>query len=317
MKKQISEVHPELQHMARRMPQFTMSGRNLQFWRFLDHVLWRRKTPEDVRIEKILIPSQDGKAQIGLRLYRPTSAVSPAPALVWLHGGGYIVGTPAQDDGCCIQYAREAGLIIASVDYRYAPEHPYPIPLEDSYAALKWVAAQAAQLGIDARRMAVGGESAGAGLAAALAQLARDRNEIRPVFQLLVYPMLDDRTSLRTDMVEHGHYTWNQASNRFGWESYLGQPCGADDVPGYAVPARRADLSGLPPAWIGVGTLDLFHEEDTAYARRLQGCGVKCELVVVPGAFHGFDLVTPRLQVVRDFRMSQVAALKRHLFPGS
>jgi acetyl esterase/lipase len=150
-------------------------------------------------------------------------------------------------------------------------------------------------------------------LAAALAQVARDRHEITPAFQLLVYPMLDDRTSLRTDLITQGHYIWNQASNRFGWESYLGKPCGSAEVPRYAVPARREDLAGLPPAWIGVGTLDLFHDEDVAYARRLQDCGVVCELVVVPGAFHGFDMGPTKLQVVQDFRNSQVAALKRYL----
>ncbi len=312
MEKQISEVHPELQYVARRIPNLTMTHRNLWLWRLMDHVLWRRRLPKDIRIENIQIPIQDNQAQIRLRMYRPQSAASPAPILVWLHGGGYIMGTPEQDDPCCIQYARDAGLIVASVDYRYAPTYPFPIPLEDSYAALKWVVAQAAQLGIDAHRIAIGGESAGGGLAAALGQLAHDRNEIEPVFQLLVYPMLDDRTSLRTDLIDHGHYLWNQASNRFGWESYLGKFCGTADLPGYAVPARREDLSGLPPAWIGVGTLDLFHDEDVAYAHRLQDCGVECELIVVSGAFHGFDMATPKLPVVQDFRDSQIAALKRY-----
>jgi acetyl esterase/lipase len=178
-----------------------------------------------------------------------------------------------------------------------------------------WVASHSLQLGVDAKRLAIGGESAGGGLAAALAQLAHDRQEIRPVLQLLVYPMLDDRTVLRTDVDDSHSVTWTQQSNRFGWESYLGQDCGAEDVPAYSVPARRKNLSGLPPAWIGVGSLDLFHDEDVAYAQRLTENGIECELAVVPGAFHGFDVFDPQIPVVRDFRKSQISALRRYLFP--
>jgi acetyl esterase/lipase len=151
-------------------------------------------------------------------------------------------------------------------------------------------------------------------LAAALAQIAHDRQEIKPIFQLLVYPMLDDRTVLRVDIDDSNNITWNQKSNRFGWESYLGKKCGAEDVPDYAVPARRADLSGLPRAWIGVGTVDIFHAEDAAYAQRLNECGVKCELHTVPGAFHGFDVFDPQVPIVRDFRKAQILALKECLY---
>jgi acetyl esterase/lipase len=125
--------------------------------------------------------------------------------------------------------------------------------------------------------------------------------------------MLDDRTALRTDLDDTNNVTWSQRNNRFGWESYLGGACGAQDVPAYAVPARRADLSGLPPAWIGVGTLDLFCEEDLAYAERLRACGIDCELEIVPGAFHGFDVFDAELPVVRSFRAAQIAALGRAL----
>jgi acetyl esterase/lipase len=187
--------------------------------------------------------------------------------------------------------------------------------VEDSYAALKWVVSHSQDLGVDAERIAIGGESAGGGLAAALVQLAHDRREVKPAFQLLVYPMLDDRTVIRTDVDDSNSVTWNQKSNRFGWESYLGKKCGAGDVPQYAVPARREDLSGLPRAWIGVGTVDVFHDEDMAYAERLKGCGVECEVCEVPGAFHGFDEFAPKAPVSRDFRKYQISALKRSLFP--
>ncbi len=201
-----------------------------------------------------------------------------------------------------------------SIDYRLAPEHPFPTPLDDCYAALKWVDAHGGALDIDPRRIAIGGESAGGGLAAALVQMAHDRREVNPVFQMLVYPMLDDRSSLRSNIANKELMTWSPESNRFGWESYLNQKCGLDQAPPYSVAARRADLSGFPPAWIGVGTLDLFYEEAVAYADKLNKCGVDCELVIVPGAFHGFDFYGPRLKIVDEFRKSQIASLRKHLY---
>ena len=169
------------------------------------------------------------------------------------------------------------------------------------------------ELNIDPKRIAIGGNSAGSGLAAALAQMTYDRKDIQPAFQLLLYPMLDDRTVLRTDIDDSNNVTWNHKSNRFGWESYLGQECGAEKVPAYSVPARRTDLSGLPPAWIGVGDLDIFHDEDVAYAHRLQECGVECKLDVIPGAFHGFDAFDQHAPIVQEFKTMQVSALKKYL----
>jgi acetyl esterase/lipase len=272
------------------------------------------KTPEDILVENIFISGQDARTKIRLRIYKPRSIAAPTPVLIWLHGGGYVMGKPEMDDRSCAQYVRELGISIVSVDYRCAPKHPFPAGLDDSYTALKWVGSHSQQLGIDSSRIAIGGVSAGGGLAAALGQLAHDRKDIKPVFQLLVYPMLDDRTVLRPDIDDSNNFTWTQKSNRFGWESYLGKKCGAEDVPAYSVPARREDLSGLPPAWIGVGTLDVFHDEDAAYAQRLKECGVECEIDIVQGAFHGFDVFDPQLSIVQDFRKSQISALKKYLF---
>jgi acetyl esterase/lipase len=230
-----------------------------------------------------------------------------------MHGGGYVIGLPEQDDLYVVPFIQEIGIVVVSVDYRLAPDHPFPASLEDCYSALQWLVAQAVTIGIDPHRIAVGGNSAGAGLATALAQVAYDRGEILPAFQLLVYPMLDDRTAARKDIDPQANIGWTNANNRFGWESYLNQPCGAETVPGDSVPARRTDLSGLPPAWIGVGTNDLLYDEDVAYAQRLKEAGVPCELVIVPGAFHGFDIPAPEKQVVKNFRKSQVQALKNVL----
>ncbi len=314
MKPPISEVHPDLQAAAKRLPQFTFNAWTLRPIRFLTHFMPAPKTPEDILIENVFIAVPDRKKPIRLRIYKPRSITAPTAALLWLHGGGYIIGHPEISEITCTEYVRELGVVIVSVDYRSAPEYPFPTPMEDGYTALKWMVAHASELGIDIARIGIGGESAGSGLAAALIQATYDRKEIKPIFQLLIYPMLDDQTTLRTDLADKGHFAWNQASNRFGWKSYLGKKSGVDN---YAVPARRKDLSGLPPAWIGVGTLDLFHDEDVAYAQRLKASGVECELVVVPGAYHGFDLMAAESQVVKDFKKSQIAALRRHLFAAN
>lgn len=317
MNNKYSKVHPELQQVVKKSPSITFSNTNIWLFRLLMSLMPARKTSEDILVENVFIAGQGGRTKIRLRIYKPKSITSPAPVLLWLHGGGYVMGKPEMDDLSCAQYVRELGITIVSVDYRYAPKHPFPAGLEDSYSALKWVTSHSQQLGIDAGRIAIGGASAGGGLAAALVQLAHDRKEIKPVFQLLVYPMLDDRTVLRTDIDDSSSPTWNQKSNRFGWESYLGKKCGAEDVPTYSVPARREDLSGLPPTWIGVGKLDVFHDEDVAYAHKLKDCGVECELNIVPGAFHGFDVFDPQLSIVQDFRKSQISALRKHLFPSN
>jgi acetyl esterase/lipase len=197
------------------------------------------------------------------------------------------------------------------VDSRLAPEHPYPTPLEDCYTALAWLHSQP---GVDHDRIAVGGASAGGGLAAALAQLALDRGRFAVTFQLLTYPMLDDRSAVRPARPgDRDHRLWNRASNRVGWSAYLGTPPSSPGLTSPAVPSRRGDLSGLAPTWIGVGSADLFHDEGVDYATRLQAARVSCELYVVPGAFHGFDLVAPKVPVVKDFCAQRRAALREAL----
>jgi acetyl esterase/lipase len=314
--KDLSVVHPELRRMASVFPQLPFRRWNIALFQWLLRFQPEGKPPADVQVETRSIPSQDSGHAIRLRVYRPSKAVTASPALLWMHGGGYFIGRPEQNDGYLFHLVQALGISVVSVDYRLAPAHPFPTPLEDCYTALKWVRQNAGPLGVDPTRIAIGGESAGGGLAACLAQLALDRGEVQPVFQLLVYPMLDDRTVLRSDPSASEWLAWSVENNRLGWEVYLNHPIGSGPVPPYSVAARRLDLSDLPPAWIGVGTLDLFCEEDLAYAQRLKECGVDCETWVVPGAFHGFDQFDPKLQVVRDFRESQVQALRKHLYPG-
>jgi acetyl esterase/lipase len=246
-------------------------------------------------------------------VHKPSSeGGGPHPALLWIHGGGYVLGHPVQEDRLAQLYADGLGAIVAVPDYRLAPEHPFPAGLHDCHDALVSLAARD---DVDAGRIAIGGASAGGGLAAALALLARERAEVRPVFQLLVYPMLDDRTTMRPQPDPGRFRIWDQRSNRWGWEAYLGRPPGAADIDPLAAPARAEDLAGLPPAWIGVGSFDLFHDEDLAYAERLDAAGVPCEVHVVDGAYHGFDALRWASPVSRSFRDAQMAALRPVLRP--
>ena len=236
------------------------------------------------------------------------------PGILHTHGGGFILGDAKGQIADLQEIAQALDCAIVTVDYRLAPETTYAGSADDTYAALLWLQANAAALGVDPARLAVMGESAGGGHAALLALRARDRGQVRLAFQALVYPMLDDRTgTTRTPAAPIGELVWTAAKNRFGWASFLGRTPGSASVPAAAVPARAASLQGLPPTFIGVGSIDLFVDEDIDYARRLIDAHVPTELLVVPGAFHGFDVLARQVPIAQAFTAAKIAALRHGL----
>ena len=263
--------------------------------------------------EDHVVAGAPGSPDAMVRVYTPSGAAKPAPGLYWIHGGAMVLGSVAIDDLRCKAVALEVDCVVASVEYRLAPEHPHPAPIEDCYAGLKWFAANSGRLGVDRDRIAVGGSSAGGGLAAALALLARDRGEVEICFQQLIYPMLDDR-----NITPSSHYIdhpkmWTRQANITAWGALLGKPAGSEGVSHYASPARAADLSGLPPAFIIVGEFDMFLDEDIEYAQRLTRAGVPTEIHVFPGAFHGSERYLPKSQTSKRWNAVASAALRQAL----
>ncbi|MFI1335273.1 alpha/beta hydrolase [Streptomyces sp. NPDC020845] len=252
--------------------------------------------------------SHDG-AEVLVRWYVPEhhDTAGAGPAAVFLHGGGMVSGSVALFDRLVAGYTAASGVPMLSVDYRRAPEHPHPTPVEDAYAGLAWLASHAGELGVDPARIALMGESAGGGLAAGAALLARER-ELPVAKQILVYPMLDDRTT-EPDPALLPFALWTYDNNHTGWHALLGDTIGGPDVPAHAAPARADDLSGLPPAYVEVGELDIFRDEDIVYARRLAATGTSVELHVHPGCPHAFDQLAPQIDVVQRARADRLRAL--------
>ncbi|HTX62726.1 MAG TPA: alpha/beta hydrolase [Acidimicrobiales bacterium] len=265
----------------------------------------------DVERVNHLVPAQGG--DLILRVHRPLGIDRDAPCLYSIHGGGYVLGRSEMEDARLEQLCLELGCVATSIEYRLAPETRYPGPLEDCYAGLRWVHEHSTTLGVDPDRVGIGGRSAGGGLAAATALLARERQGPRIAFQLLVYPMLDDRATTRSSAWQVP--VWNPAKNRYGWQSYLGQLHDTDDVPPTAAPARATDLTGLPPAFVCVGSADLFMDEDIAYAQALTHAGVPTELHLYPGGIHGFESIAPDAAISVQLRRDVLAWLRRAMAP--
>jgi acetyl esterase/lipase len=240
-----------------------------------------------------LVPGPKGAPDVRVLVYTHKDRGAGRPAYLYIHGGGFVLGTADMAEPSNRALADALGCVIVAVDYRLAPETIFPGNVEDCYAALKWLHAHAAELGADPNRIAIGGESAGGTLTAALALLARDRKEVPIIHQQLVYPGLDDRTASHPDPHPYiGEFGWTRERSHFAWKALLGHEPGGPGVSPYAAPARAERLEGLPPSFIGIGALDLSLEQNLEYARRLTRAGVPVELHVYPGAYHGSDMMT-------------------------
>jgi acetyl esterase/lipase len=302
-------LDPQLAPLLDQMPDsIALTRENIPLMRERSFVL-----PLEIgdRVERTdhLVP---GAPPVPVRVHRPKERTEEIlPAVVSIHGGGYIVGSYADDDLRHDRWTNRYGYVGVAVEYRLAPETPFPGPLEDCYAALKWTYDNAAELGVDPDRIGISGDSAGGGLAAALGLLARDRGEVPLAFQQLIYPMIDDR---RTSITSQWDVPiWAPASNELGWSCYLGDLFGTDDIPYIAAAARCDDLSGLPPTFVCTGALDLFCDEDIDYAQRLNQAGVDVELHVYPGAPHGFDMFGKLTEISRRAVRDQSEWLARQL----
>lgn len=306
-------VDPDLRPLLEQFPAVHLSADNLPEMR-------ARVLPappiEDlgVTLDRRSVPGPSGAPDIELHIYRPAAPGAPLPCIYHIHGGGYVAGQASDFDFRYRPLVAELGCVLVSVDYRLAPEAPFPAAIEDCHAGLNWVFAHADELGIDPAQIGVMGESAGGGLAAALALLVRDRGEHTLAFQHLIYPMLDDRTCTSAEPNPYaGQYIWHAHNNRFGWTALLGHEPGVEGISPYAAPGRATDLAGLPPTFIATGALDLFVDEDMDYARRLIRAGVPTELHIYPGAFHGFDIFASApvsASALRDSKAALARAMK-------
>lgn len=288
-----------------------VDSRRVSGHRMFDTVAATRSPAAGVEVKRYAATSADG-ATVDLGWYHQPATQAPGSAALYLHGGGMIFGLEhvgALYDLAVRDYVAASGVPMLLVDYRVAPEHPHPVPVEDCFAALRWLADNAEMLGVDPSRIAVMGDSAGGGLAAAVSLLARDRGGPAIAQQLLIYPMLDDRPAT-PDPHLLPFLTWTYDDNATGWGALLGPDAGTDTAPAYAAPARAEDLSGLPDTYLDVGDLDIFRNENIAYARRLADAGVPTELHVYPGCPHAFEVLARRAAVSQRALSDRVRRLR-------
>lgn len=296
------KLDPELRPALEQMPPLEITRENVAFIRT---ALAARQQPSTVEVSSEVRTVATDYGGVDVYVYRKSDRPAQ-PALLWIHGGGYIIGS-AQDERARV-IAAELDMTVFSVDYRLAPEHPFPAGAEDCYATLEWIVRQATALGVDPQRLAIGGASAGGGMSAGVALMNRDRANHPLRLQLLLYPMIDNLHDTASGQYEN-HPIWNQGTSFRAWEMYLDGTPGASASP-YAAAARATDLGGLPPAYVCVGSEDLFRDEDVEYARRLIAAHVPCELAIFPGLYHGGDAFVPQAAVSRRLQQSFLAALR-------
>ncbi|GKS11710.1 esterase [Paenibacillus chitinolyticus] len=308
-----SRVLPELRPIIAEFPGFQLEE-NLELSRsYLSSPPIRKS--EHVRTTSRMIPSLAGEMLV--KIYEPSQRTgAKLPAMLWIHGGGYVMGHPDMDDALCERFVQAAECVVVSVDYRLAPEHPYPAAIDDCYTALTWMTDEAELLGIDLGRVAIAGASGGGGLTAALALMARDKGGPSLIFQMPLYPMIDDRNiTASSHEITADNATWNRANNLAAWNMYLGNRTENSEVSPYAVPSRAESLAGLPPTYTCISQLDLFRDETIEYVTRLAQAGVDVEFHLYPGTFHSFEVMVPQAEVSQRASKNYVDAIARALNP--
>ena len=293
-------IHPDLKESFANYPEMNITAETLpEIQKSLSKILESLPKDDAVEVYDEMITST-----LRVRVYKPKSEQKDFPGLLWIHGGGHIMGIPEMNEALCIRFAKDAGCIVAAPDYRLAPEHKYPADVDDCYAALVWMTEN---LPVRKDKIAVSGQSAGGGLTAAVALMARDKKGPAICFQMPLYPMLDCRNITPSVNQIADHRVWCKDFNVTAWKMYLGDD--VKEVPAYASPALAEDLSNLPPAYIMVGQLDPFRDEDISYAQRMLQAGVPVELHVIPGVTHGFEGIFPAAEVSRRAVNEYVKAL--------
>ncbi len=297
----MSTIDPDLRKAFRLLPKMVLGPVSVRLMEAVTPLMLKNVPMDGLTTEELTPPGTSRP----MFVHRRADGGPSLPVVFWIHGGGYIMGSPDREQRWAAAFLQAFDCVVVCPGYRLAPLHPFPAALDDLLAVVDWVNEEGPALGIDPSRLVVAGESAGGGLAASLVQRLHD-DGVPMLGQVLVYPMIDDRTAVRTDIGRKEHLAWSNGSNHYGWSSYLGMPPGSDSVPEYAVPSRREDLIGLPQAWIGVGDMDVFYDENLEYARRLEAAGVPVRLETPGGAPHGFPSIAPGARVSRDFTSSAV-----------
>lgn len=306
-------VLPELREAYSQFPGFQLEE-NLEWSRSLVSAPPVKRS-EHVNTTSRKIPGVAGEMLV--KIYEPAGRnADKLPAMLWIHGGGYVLGHPDMDDELCECFVQTARCVVVSVDYRLAPEHPYPAAIEDCYAGLVWMTEEAESLGIDENRVAIAGASGGGGLTAALALMARDKGGPSIIFQMPLYPMLDNRNiTPSSHEITEEDAIWSRTDNLTAWNMYLGEENDVSGISSYAVPSRAENLAGLPPTYTCVGQLDLFRDETIEYVTRLAQAGVDVEFHLYPGCFHLFEIFVPEAEVSQRAVQHYMDAMARALHP--
>jgi acetyl esterase/lipase len=301
-------IDPSLYGAVRFLPNVDLTGWKCKVFRTLSAYAPEPPISPGTSVTEVSVPTAAGSVWIA----QPIVPGKKRACVIWIHGGGHIVSSRRATKNKISQFAADLDAVVINPSYRLSPENPFPCDLEDNYQAMVWAKEHADELGIDANKFIVGGDSAGGGLAASVAQKARDEG-FPLLLQVLNYPMLDDSTVTTKKKIETtGIALWTPGSNYYAWKSYLGKEPGTDEeLAPYAVPARCKDLRGLAPAWIGCGLLDIFYDEDVAYAKRLKEAGVQVEWVELAGAYHGFDMVNPQSSLTISWRGSMTTNMAK------